>query len=102
MPAYNSNTGELREEASHELKAGLGQEMKLCLKHKQTNQATKSHLKSQARKDKTNSPCYAEPLGGDSDPPDPHLPVDPRWQCPGGAAPACSPCLLPVEGKASF
>lgn len=49
-----------------------------------------------------NSPSYTEPLGGDSDPPGPHFPVDPHWQCPGRAAPVCSPCLLPLEGKYCF
>lgn len=34
------------------LKASLRHELKLCLKSKQTNEPTKSHLKSKARKEK--------------------------------------------------
>lgn len=95
-------TGVLRGEACHGLKAGLGRELKLP--QKQANKPIhKKLLQKQAKQEKTKQTLLdTEPLGGDSDPPYPHLPVDPGRQCPGRAAPACSPCLLPVEGKPSL
>lgn len=51
---------------------------------------------------KDHSPPHTEPPGGDPDSPCAHLPVDPHWQCPGRAAAAGFPCLLPLEGKHGF
>lgn len=45
---------------------------------------------------------HTEPPGGDPDAPCAHLPVDPHWQCPGRAAAAGFPRLLPLEGKHGF